>query len=199
MTMPHDIIVDLNDVGNDKFAPLHVACSVGNEAIVNYLLYKKHVDPNVQGRQEWVPLEIACWNGHPRIVDMLLKDKRTNLNYKHPIRGSCLHLAAKGDHFQICQVLLMVNIDLSIRNMNGQLAKDVTQSKKILDIIAWYEKNKDHHREEKITDNIKEAIEEIDSEEDPINSSITHSPRSVGIMKDGSSSKNPSASPDGEY
>jgi ankyrin repeat protein len=69
---------------------------------VNYLIFKKHVDPNIKGMNDWVPLEIACWNGHPRIVDMLLKDKRTNLNYAHPDRGSSLHLAAKGNHFQIC-------------------------------------------------------------------------------------------------
>ena len=99
VTLPQDIVVDLNVLGDDNFSPLHVACSVGNEGMVSYLVYKKHADPNIQGRQEWVPLEIACWNGHPRIVDMLLKDKRTNLNYQHPVRGSCLHLAAKGDHF----------------------------------------------------------------------------------------------------
>lgn len=50
MTMPNDVIVDLNVLGNDKFSPLHVACSVGNESIVNYLLVKKHIDPNKQGR-----------------------------------------------------------------------------------------------------------------------------------------------------
>jgi hypothetical protein len=44
-----------------------------------------------------------------------------------------------------------------------------------LDIIAWYEKNKDVKTYEKITDNIKEAIEE-DSDEDPIDSSFTQSP-----------------------
>ena len=58
------------------------------------------------------------------------------------------------------------------------MAQDVTQSKKILDIIAWYEKNKDLKKDDKITDNIKDAIEEIDSDEDPINSSMTYSPRS---------------------
>jgi len=48
--MPQDVVLDLNTLGADKFAPLHVACSVGNESIVNYLVYKKLVDPNVQGR-----------------------------------------------------------------------------------------------------------------------------------------------------
>lgn len=69
----------------------------------------------------------------------------------------------------------MVNVDLNIRNVNGQLAKDVTQSKKILDIIAWYERNKDLKTSDKITDNIPDAIEE-DSNEDPISSSFTQSP-----------------------
>jgi len=37
----------------------------------------------------------------------------------------------------------MYNIDLTLTNDSGQRAKDVTDSKKILDIIAWYETNKD--------------------------------------------------------
>lgn len=126
--MPHDIKVDLNQLGGDGFAPLHVACSVGNESIVNYLVFKKHVDPNIKGKDECVPLELACWNGQPRVVDLLLKDKRTNLNYNNPSRGSCLHLAAKKDHFQICQVLLLRGIDVTLVNQSGQRAKDVTSN-----------------------------------------------------------------------
>ena len=52
-------------------------------------------------------------------------------------------------------------------------------------------------RDDKITDNIKDAIEEIDSDDDPINSSITYSPRSMGLLK--LSEKNPSPSPDGNF
>ena len=70
--------------GKDQNNPLHVACAVGNEIVVNYLIYKKHVEPNTKAINDWAPLEIACWNGYPRIVDMLLKDKRTNLNNSHP-------------------------------------------------------------------------------------------------------------------
>jgi len=36
------------------------------------------------------------------------------LNYAHPQRGSCLHLAAKGNHFQIVQMLLMHGIDFNL-------------------------------------------------------------------------------------
>lgn len=97
--LPQDITVDLNQLGGDGYSPLHVACSVGNDSIVHYLIVKKQVDPNVKGKDDCLPLEIASWNGHPRIVDLLLKDKRTNLNSIHPTRGSCLHLAARKDHF----------------------------------------------------------------------------------------------------
>jgi ankyrin repeat protein len=50
VTLPQDISIDLNVLGNDNFSPLHVACSVGNEGMVHYLVYKKHADPNIQGR-----------------------------------------------------------------------------------------------------------------------------------------------------
>ena len=133
----------MNLLNSDKFAPLHVACSVGNESVASYLLFKKHVDSNVVGDNGWVPLEFACQFGHPHIVSLLLKDKKTNINYSNPIRGSCLHLSAKADHFAICQILLLNNIDLTLKNEVGKLAKDVTNSKKILDRIAWYENNKD--------------------------------------------------------
>ena len=138
---PDDIEVNLNALGSDGFTPLHVACWVGNESVVNYLVFKKFVNTNIKAdakKLEWLPLEIACWNGYPRIVNMLLKDKHTNLNSIHPTRGSCLHLAAKGDHFQIVQMLLMHNIDLEIKTQDGKLAKQVTSTSKILNIIAWY-------------------------------------------------------------
>lgn len=180
--LPKDIVVDLNMIGNEQLAPLHFACSIGNESMVHYLLFKKHVDPNVEGKSRWRPLEYACWNGHPRIVDMLLKDKRTDLNYNHPGRGSCLHLAAKGHHFQICQMLLMHNIDFTLENQNGLKAKDATESRKILDIIAWYESNMvnntrdDRKPDVDEIDEIAENLEEEKEEEEPVDSSYTASP-----------------------
>lgn len=100
VVMPGDIKVDLNMMGSDDFAPIHAACSVGNIEIVNFLVFKKKCDPNLKSlTDEWTPLEISSWNAHPRIVDLLLKDTRTQLNVNHPVRGSCLHLAAKNDQF----------------------------------------------------------------------------------------------------
>jgi hypothetical protein len=47
MVIPDDITLDLNMLGKDEFAPLHVASSVGNEAIAAWLLFEKKVDPNI--------------------------------------------------------------------------------------------------------------------------------------------------------
>lgn len=175
--LPQDIVIDLNLVGTDKIAPIHAACSVGNESVLNYLLFKKFVDPNVRAQtSEWVPLELACWHGHPRVVNILLKDKRTNLNYSHPQRGSCLHLASKGQHFQIVQMLLMHNIDFTIKTSEGKLAKEVTNSKQILNIIAWYEKNQNNKIEDKnAVTNVINEINEEENEDDEA-SSFTPSP-----------------------
>ena len=38
-------------------------------------------------------------------------------------------------------MLLMHNIDFTLANQNGLKAKNATESRKILDIIAWYEAN----------------------------------------------------------
>ena len=176
--MSHDIEVDLNKIGSDGYAPLHDACSVGNESDANYLLFKKKVHTNLKAKiLDWLPLEIACWSGYPRIVNMLIKDKHTNLNCVHPMRGSCLHLAAKGDHFQIVQMLLMFNIDFNITTEEGKKAKDVTSTKKILDIIAYYEKNPNESSAAG-TNLVANIISEEEDEED-MKSSFTPSPTSL--------------------
>lgn len=174
--MPQDISVDLNMAGSDNNTPLHVACSVGNDNVVQYL-FKKDVDPNIKGQNDWVALEWACWLGHPRIVGLLLSNKKINVNYNHPQRGSCLHLAAKADHFQICQMLLMHQIDLTVTNQDGKRAKDVTQNPKIIKLIERIESSGAAGINEDKLEMPREVIDEEKSdEEDNLNSSFTASP-----------------------
>jgi ankyrin repeat protein len=60
-------------------------------------------------------------------VDLLLKDERTHINYVNTIeRGTPLHLAAKRNYLPICQILLLRGVDFTIKDGNGNLAKDVT-------------------------------------------------------------------------
>ena len=75
----------------------------------------------------------------------------------------------------------MHNIDFTLANQNGLRAKNATESRKILDIIAWYEANteKKDKENEKIPDVggiqvIQES--EGEGEEEPADSSYTASP-----------------------
>jgi ankyrin repeat protein len=71
---------------------------------------------------------------------MLLEDKRLLINaVNSEFRGSCLHLAAKSNYLPICQILLLKGIDLTIKDSNGFLAKQVTTSQQITNLIEKYE------------------------------------------------------------
>jgi ankyrin repeat protein len=57
----------------------------------------------------------------------LVEDKRLNINQINAEeRGNALHLAAKSNYLPICQILLLKDIDLTVRDANGKLAKEMT-------------------------------------------------------------------------
>jgi ankyrin repeat protein len=71
---------------------------------------------------------------------MLLEDKRLKINtVNSEERGSVLHLAAKSNYLPICQILLLNNIDLNIKDKEGLLAKQVTTNPQIKNLIEKYE------------------------------------------------------------
>ncbi len=90
------------------------------------------------GKDSWTPLEIAIQSGFFNIVDLLIKDKRTVKDSSNE-RGTPLHLAAKSNYLPICQILLLSGIDLSVKDTNGNLAKDVTTNPQIKNLIEKYE------------------------------------------------------------
>ena len=48
-----------NDLNSDGYAALHLACTIDNFTIVNYLLSVAHCDPNVKSNNEKVPIQIT--------------------------------------------------------------------------------------------------------------------------------------------
>ena len=81
----------------------------------------------------------------------------------------------------------MHNINFNLQNGNGLKAKNVTESRKILDIIAWYEanmQNTPNRRDERAADvDVKDVIEEEkESDEDVAGSSYTHSPALGSVL-----------------
>lgn len=83
-------------------------------------------------------------------------------------RGSALHLAAKSNYLPICQVLLLKGIDITIKDSNGQLAKDVTTNEQIRNLIEKYEANTSptNNAPNNMIDEIKEEDEEGQSDDE---------------------------------
>ena len=88
-----------------------------------------------------------------------------------------MHLAAKADHFVICQMLLLHQVDLTVTNEEGKRAKDVTNNQKIIKLIERIESSPAAGKNEDKLDLPREIIdEERSDEEDNVNSSFTASP-----------------------
>ena len=127
----------------------------------------RKVNPNVLGKDNWSPLEIAVQSGFFQIVDILKNEKKTKLNQvNNPDRGSALHLAAKSNNLPVCQILLLADIDLTITDSQGKLAKELTTAENITLLIEKYEKleRREAHRQGDF-DEIKEE-DEFDNDDD---------------------------------
>lgn len=169
--MPHDVTVDLSMPSTDRNTPLHVAVSVSNISVVTYLLLKKRVDPMAKGANGLLPLEMACALGSCQVVGLLLRDKRTQANHCHPKRGSVLHIAASRDNFQLVQMLLLNHVDLSLKNAEGQLAKDLTSNPKILKLIAQCESMQPDEKLE-----VADVIVEEEEDDNYLGANFSNSP-----------------------
>lgn len=84
-------------------------------------------------------------------------------------RGTPLHLAAKSNYLPICQILLLQGIDLSIKDSNGNLAKDVTTNLNIHNLIEKYENQEQQYNN--MIDEIKEEEEDENDDDEEVKSS----------------------------
>ena len=97
---------------------------------------------------------------------MLVDDKRLKINnVNSEDRGSALHIAAKSNYLPICQVLLLKGVDLTIKDKNGLLAKEVTTNAMIKNLIEKYENMQPQQAAKEQVIQFEE-IKEEDGEED---------------------------------
>lgn len=105
------------------------------------------------------------------------------MNQVSPERGSVLHLAAKSTYFQMCQILLLKNIDLSLKDGSGLLAKQVTSNTQIQTLIEKYEEEiKIHTEEVAYFEEIKEEEEDYENDDRNENESVRINRRQDTMM-----------------
>ncbi|KAL3895769.1 MAG: hypothetical protein SGCHY_004497 [Lobulomycetales sp.] len=70
---PRNLAIDVNEIYtvNQWLSPLHLACSSGNAATVELLLFLAGSKVNFRDKEGWTALHCACAEGHVEIVKLL--------------------------------------------------------------------------------------------------------------------------------
>jgi ankyrin repeat protein len=74
------------------------------------------------------------------MVELLLMGEKTDVDLMSSLHGTPLHLAAKIGNLKIVQQLLIYGADITVKSQkNGKLAKDNTDSQRVIFLIEKYE------------------------------------------------------------
>ncbi|XP_019858025.1 PREDICTED: serine/threonine-protein phosphatase 6 regulatory ankyrin repeat subunit B-like isoform X2 [Amphimedon queenslandica] len=118
--------VNIIATDKNKSTPLHLACTAGNERIVD-LLIKKSADSlapasqrsfiNLTDGHENTPLGIACYKGHTQVAELLLNHgadiNHTNSQQRTPLGVACIE-----GHTEIVKLLLNHGADINAIDIN---------------------------------------------------------------------------------
>jgi len=120
--------VNLNDVDDDAYSPLHNAATSGNKELVEWLLTQGFdVDMRNQCDCNFTPLHEAAKSGHVEIVECLLSHD-ADVNAKMSDGGTALHAAAeqRGSK-EVAECLINHGIDVNAENIFGETALQSTE------------------------------------------------------------------------
>jgi ankyrin repeat protein len=74
------------------------------------------------------------------MVELLLMGEKTDVDLMSSLHGTPLHLAAKIGNLKIVQQLLIYGANITVKSQkNGKLAKDNTDSQRVIFLIEKYE------------------------------------------------------------
>ncbi|XP_048238818.1 uncharacterized protein LOC124122865 isoform X1 [Haliotis rufescens] len=94
---------DLTLVDTDGDSLLHLACHVGNTALVQHVLSPSNI--NSRGMHGWTPVMVAAVSGHESVFDLLVSNQ-ADLTLVDTSGDSLLHLACRGGNTAIVQHVL---------------------------------------------------------------------------------------------
>ncbi|KAF0976327.1 hypothetical protein FDP41_004633 [Naegleria fowleri] len=123
---------------NEKYLPIHFACSYGNVEIAEYILQKHPDQLDIQINNHSSPLLISAAYGSMKSVKFLVERGANVMLSDHD--GQCaVYNATKYNHFSIVQYLAQHNADLYAKTNSGQsifdLAEGSPEKKLLLELI----------------------------------------------------------------
>lgn len=108
--------IDLNIVNAFGQTALHIACSQGNDSIVEKLLACEDTNINEQSDTGYTPLHFACCNGQTTVIEKLLK-KGVSMKIRTYLHESIVAVALSKSHAKVIDVLLNWNIEETIEQL----------------------------------------------------------------------------------
>lgn len=121
-----NLIADVNVKELCDFTPLHNAVGEGHLEVVRLLL-EKGANVGAVTTEERTPLHMACYNGNKEIIECLVA-KGSNINQQEKDGNTPTHILAERGWSEALSFLLEKNPDLSIKNIYGLTAPEVSTS-----------------------------------------------------------------------
>ncbi|KAG2387162.1 hypothetical protein C9374_001494 [Naegleria lovaniensis] len=123
---------------DEKYLPIHFACSYGHVEIAEYILQKHPDQLDIQMNNHSSPLILSSAYGSMKSVKFLV-ERGANVHLQDHEGQSAVYHATKYNHFQIVQYLAQHNADLYAKTNSGQsifdLAEGSPEKKLLLELI----------------------------------------------------------------
>ena len=96
---------DMDLKNKDGLNSLHIAADFGHLSLCKTLVGKHNFDVNMADNSGWTALHYSARNGSLDLVKYFA-DMGTDIHLKTKERKNCLHIAARGGHFELSKTLL---------------------------------------------------------------------------------------------
>ena len=124
----------LNEKDDMNRTALYFAVNNNHVSIVKYLLTRK-VDVSLKSKDNDTVFEVAARNGYVDVLKSLLTYKRYFINAVDGDQYTLLHLACLKGHLGIVEILLKLNIDVSLKQDDGLNACHIAAKEGHLQIL----------------------------------------------------------------
>lgn len=129
-----------NAAGLNDWTALHMASAYGLKEVCEVLLYNNSdTDINARTSMNRTPLHLATIHNNISVVKLLVHEGAL-LDLKDNDENTCLHYAATQGYIDILEFFLRKNPDLTIKNLKGRTAADISLNFETFEVFLEYSK-----------------------------------------------------------